>query len=592
MKNRLTSLTSGQMSELINVAIGKEKADLAIVGGTLLDVYSGELLEGWGVAVKGKRIAYVGKDVNTTIGTETRVINAAGKILIPGLIDSHNHLFWYFRTDEGIKWALKGGTTTIVTEMLEVVFSLGYQGAVKFLDSIENQPMKVLATVPPMVSTSQRNVSEAIGVAELRKLLKHDLVVGLGESYWSSVVKGDKRVLDLLAETSYQGKKIMGHSAGATGNKLVAYLVNDVRSCHEPITVPEVLERLRLGAYVILREGGIRRDLEQLSGLKDLKIDTRRLTFCSDGLMPKDLVETGHMNYVVQKAINLGFDPVVAIQMATLNAAEHLSMDNIIGGIAPGRYADILIIPDIKTIRAEYVISYGQIAAKDGELLVQPRKQVFPGWASKRVLLSPDFTPAMFAIRTDKSKTTATVRVIDQITEIVTRAGQATVPVSKGAIGIDVDKDLLKVAVIDFRVQPLKMFVGLIRGFKMKKGAFASSQAWDLTAVIVAGASEKDMAKAVNRVIAMQGGIVLSIDGEIAAEVPLTIGAFVSELPMEELAARLDDIQTKLEKLGMPFGNAHLSLTTLTSPAIPFIRICEDGLVDVKEDKLVDLVIN
>ncbi len=584
-------INSEKMNQLINAALGKEKADLVIVNGVLLNVYTGELLKDHSVAIKGERIAYVGKEIRPTIGPETKVIDAREKILIPGFIDGHTHLLYFYCIDQFLRYAMKGGTTSIITETLEIAFPLGYQGVLQFLKTTRNQPIKIFAVAPAMVSLNPTAQAKAIEKEKIWRLLKRKEVLGLGESYWHPVIQGDQRLLGLFSETLRLGKKLVGHTPGARDRKLNAYLTCGISSCHESITLEEAKERLRLGIHVLIREGDIRRDLEAISKIKDENIDLRRLALVTDGIGPKHLIEKGYMEFVVQKAINLGFDPIIAIQMATINVAEYLSLDHIIGGIAPGRYADIVIIPNIRRIQAEYVISNGQIIARDGQLMLQPKPSSFPKWAFKGLRLSKDFKPTDFDIRVNRKNTQVTARVIDQVTNLVTRELQMAMPVTKGKIEVDTEKDILKVAAIDYSIKPRKMFTGLIRGFKMKRGAFSSSGAWDLPAIIVVGAGEEDMANAVGRVIELGGGIAISLNNQILAEFSMPIGGILSPLPIEIIAQKLDEIQQKAVSLGIPFPDAHLTLATLTTPAIPFFRICEEGLVNISEGKFVDLIV-
>jgi adenine deaminase len=578
-----------QMKVLIDTALGKIKADLAIVGGNLVNVYTGELLKGQSVAIKGKRIAFVGENAEHTIGPDTRVIDAAGKTLIPGLIDAHTHLIVYYTVDEFLKYAMKGGTTTIVTETMEPSFPFGYQGVQQSLEFIKDQPIKIFATVPSMVTLSPSIQAKAFQPKTVQKLFKHGHVVGLGETYWLPVIQGDKRVLELFAETLASGKKLEGHSAGARDNNLVAYSASGISSCHESTTAEEVLERLRLGLWVMIREGDVRKELEAIARIKDEKIDFRRLCFGSDGIGPLYIAKHGYMESVVQKAIDLGFDPIVAIQMATINAAEHFSLDSIIGGIAPGKCADIVIIPDLQTIQAELVISEGSIIAREGQILVPPRKFTYPKSARKSVRLTKKLKPADFSIHVEGG-TSVTVRVIDMVTDLVTKEAQIAITPTNGVLEADVSKDILKIAIIDRTGQPGNMFTGFIRGFKMKRGAFASTGTWDLSGIIVVGANDDDMALAVNRLIELQGGIVICVGDKVLTELPLPIDGYISEQSREIMSQKAEDLQEKSAELGIPFPDAHLTLTTLTTAAIPFIRICESGLMDIRENKIVDLI--
>jgi adenine deaminase len=579
----------GRTREVMRVTLGEGKADLAIVNATILNVYTGELLKGHSVSIKGEWIAYVGDRPEHTIGPRTQVINASGRTLIPGLIDGHTHLAdGFFVIDEFLKYAMRGGTTTIVTETIEPFPVAGYEGVTDFLDSLRNQPIKIFATAPPLVSISKKTLGIPKGT--LKKLLSRDDVVGLGESYWQGVLQEPERFLPMFYETVRRGKRLEGHSAGAKGEKLMAYLVLGISSCHEPINAQEVLERLRLGVHVMIREGSIRSDLAAISKIKDAGVDLRRLMLVSDGVKPGDLLQKGYMEWVVQRAIDCGFDPVRAIQMASINVAEYFSLDGIIGGIAPGRYADLLIVPDPKTIKAEYVISNGKIIAEDGTLLVSPRKHTFSAKSRESIHLPRALEPADFSLPVVKGTSHVNVRVIDQVTALVTKEVIMSMPVVGGQMKPEAGKDILRVAAVDRRYVPGKTFVGLIRGFGLRTGAIASSSAWDTSDIIVVGENEGDMAGAVNRIRDLGGGVVVFAKGAVLAEIPLPIFGIMADAPIHALAQEVEEIRKKMSELGFPFDDPILTLMTLTTAAIPFLRICEQGLVDLKDGKTVGLI--
>jgi adenine deaminase len=576
--------------ELINVTLGREKADLAIINATILNVYTGELLENHSVAVKGEWIAYVGDEPEDTIGPQTNIIDAKGKTIIPGLIDGHTHLVWLFTASEFLRYAMVGGTTTIITETMEAFPVTGYEGVVDFLASLSDQPIKIFANAPAMVSISKK--ARGISKATLRKLLARDDILGLGESYWQVVIQEPDEFLPIFEETLRFGKRLEGHSAGAKGKKLMAYIAPGISSCHEPINAEEVLERLRLGMHVMVREGSIRRDLAPISRIKDAGVDLRRLILVTDGMEPGDLLEKGYMEFVVQKAIDCGFDPVNAIQMATINVAEYFFLDGIIGGIAPGKYADMLIIPDPGVIKAEYVISKGKIIAREGNLLVSPRKHVFSRESLNSIHLLRELEPSDFSIPVKKTSSHVNVRVIDQVTDLVTKELIVSVPVIDGEIRSDVSMDVAKVAAIDRGYFPGKIFVGLIRGLHLSTGAIACSASWDTSDIIVVGENDKDMAGAVNRIYALQGGAVAYARGKILAEIPLPVFGIISDMPMEMLSKRMEKIKRVIKDLGFPFDDPLLTLITLTGAAIPFLRICEEGLVNLKDGKTLGLIVD
>jgi adenine deaminase len=567
----------------IAVALGHDHADMTIVNAHLLNVYTAEMLTDFDIAIKGDRIAYVGPDASHTIGPHTEVIDAQGQPVIPGLIDGHTHMAWMYTAAEFLKHAIPGGTTTIITETLEPYPVAGYAGLIDFLASLQDQPIKIFATVPPMVSTSK--TAQGIPLPELEKLLARQDVLGLGETYWQGALQEPDRFLPAFNMVLQHRKNLEGHSAGASEKKLNAYVATGISSCHEPIKADEVLDRLRLGLHVMVREGSIRRDLETIAAIKDYGIDMRRLILSSDGIEPGELLEKGYMEFIVQKAINCGFDPIAAVQMATLNVAEHFGIDHLVGGIAPGKYADLLIIPDMHRIRPVYVISNGTIVAHESRILAPTRTHAFKPASLNTIHLPGDFRPDDFVLSVSTDEPDVTVRVIEMLTDLVTRESQVRLPVVDGEVRIDADQDLVKVAAIDRTHLPGKKCVGLIKNFGVQQGAMACSAAWDTSDILVVGASEADMALAVNRIRALQGGAVVSCQGQVTAELPLPIFGIMSDLPLNELASTMHTVNRAAADLGVAFPDPMLSLIALSGAAIPFCRICEQGLVNLKDGK-------
>ncbi len=568
---------------LIDVALGQKEADRAIVNAKLLNVYTAEVLDGYDVAIKDGWIAYVGPDCQHTIGSETDVIDAQGQTVIPGLIDGHTHLAWMYTTAEFLKHAIPGGTTTIITETLEPYPVAGYKGLLDFLDSLRDQPIKIFATVPPMVSTS--SAAEGIPLPELEKLMQRQDILGLGETYWQAALQKPDTFLPVFDTVLRHRKKLEGHSAGASEKKLNAYVATGISSCHEPIKADEVLDRLRLGLHVMVREGSIRRDLETIAAIKDYGIDFRRLILASDGIEPGELLEKGYMEYIVQKAIDCGFDPVSAIQMATLNVAEHFDLDHLIGGLAPGKWADLLIVPDLRTIKPVYVVSKGEVVARNGQLLVATRPHTFAPASRQTIHLAKDLRPEDFALSLESSQSETTVRVIEMLTDLVTHELKVALPVVNGQVRVDTNQDYVRVAAIDRTHNPGQMCVGLIKGFGIKHGALACSAAWDTSDILVVGAKDADMAMAVNRIKTLQGGAVVCHEGRVMAELALPIFGIMSDLPLKQLARQMQVVNRAAAELGVSFPDPMLSLIALSGAAIPFFRICEQGLVNLKDGK-------
>lgn len=589
--NRAGGENKEQRCELMKVALGEAEADLAIVNGSVVNVYTREVLERASVLVKGNKIAYVGKNVGKSIGSLTRVIDAAGKTLIPGLVDGHAHLDSMYSISELSRYAVAGGTTTIITETSNIASVLACEGTTAFLRSGKNQPIKVFVTVPPMVTLSPVTEEHAITVNDLRRLLRRKGIIGLGEPYWGTVVGGNQRVLDLITETISMGRRVDGHSAGASSNKLQAYISSGVSSCHESITAEEVMERLRLGLFIFIREGEIRRDLEAISKIRDENIDFTQLALSTDGIGPWQLIDDGYMDFVVQKAINLGFNPVLAVQMASIHTARYFGLDHLIGGIAPGKYADIVIVPDLRTIRVECVISNGQVVFENGRPVVLPKRYKYPSPVRNSVRLARNFKAEDFAIPVESSRSQVKVRLIDQVTHLVTREDFADMPVSDGQLKPDASQDILKVAAIERFYHTGKSFVGLIRGIGLKHGAIGTSYVWDCGDIIVVGADETDMAQVVNRIKGLNGGIVVCAGNRILAEIALPVAGTISTESMETVGTRLHEIQRAATELGCNSPDIRTTLAVLSTPAIPFLRICEHGLFNLRQNQFVHLVV-
>lgn len=571
---------SRDAKKLMDVALGKAPADLAVVNATLLNVYTGELLKNQSISVIDKWIAYVGDNAQDAIGSDTIVIDAAGKTVIPGLIDGHTHLGWMCTIEEYLRYIIPGGTTTIVTETLELYPVGGLDAVQEFLGSLEEQPIKILATAPAMVSISRK--AGHMPIQDLKRLFSNNNVVGLGESYWQNVLQQPDILLPRFDETLKSGKILEGHSAGASDKKLNAYIATGITSCHEPIKADEVIQRLRLGIHVMAREGSIRRDLKEIAKISKTQMDLRRLILVTDGIHPEDLLEKGYMEYVVQKAIACGFEPVAAVQMATLNVAEHFAVDHWVGGIAPGRFADMLVIPDISTIQPLMVISNGRIVFDNDALLVPARPHVFSDESRHSVHLSRQFEPADFKLESASESGIMSVRVMEMITDLVTKETILSLPADDGDIKSDIGQDLLKIAAIDRRHNQENTFVGLINGFGLKSGAFASSAAWDTSDIVAIGTNDHDLAFAVNRIHTLQGGYVLCDNNRVVAEIPFPIWGLISDLRITELVTRISTLKKALKDRGVPFPDPLLTIITLTGAAIPFFRICEEGYVDLK----------
>jgi adenine deaminase len=574
---------------LAEIALGNAPADIVIKDGVLLDVYTGRVMPKRSVAISEKWIAYVGPDASHTIGGRTNVIEANNRIISPGYMDTHTHLGCYWNISEFLEYAIPCGVTTLISEAESYACALGAEGFRAFLDQINDRPVKCYSLIPPMVTLSPATETLWLSRDETREFLKDDRVIGLGESYWQgTILTPDDRVLGLIHETLAAGKSVQGHAAGAADKKLAAYAAAGALSCHEAISTEDVLSRLELGYYVMIREGHIRHDLEVILPIKD-EIDLRRIILVTDGTEPEVLIEQGYLVDVIQKAVNLGLSPVQAVQMVSLNPAEHFGLDHLTGGISPGRLADILLLPGPGRMRPDMVISNGRIVAENGKTKVPLPKVPYPKRLLNTVNINP-ILPSQLSMPAPATGPREYVRTTDiQPGGLVTREGSAKAITRKGEYSADPENDLLKIVFIERVSGRGEKFVGFVRGWGQKSGAVATTLCWDNSGVLAIGANDRDMAAAINRVIEMQGGTALSVEGNVLVDIPCNIAGYVSEMKIADMAQALNRFQKTINQLGSSLENAHLTLCTLTTAAIPFIRMTEKGYFRLRENDIVGL---
>jgi len=384
------------------------------------------------------------------------------------------------------------------------------------------------------------------------------------------------------------GKSVQGHAAGAYDKKLAAYAAAGAMSCHEAISKEDVLARLELGYYAMIREGIVRRDLDIIVPLKD-QIDLRRLILVTDGTSPDFLIKQGYMVDVVQKAVDLGFEPIEAVRMVTLNPSEHFGMDHLVGGIAPGRFADILLLPDMKTMKPSLVISNGRIVAEKGKVAVSIPRVPYPKSILETVKIQA-LSILDLAAPAPAAGGNDFIRTIDiQPGGLVTREGKAKVRVVDRQCCADAESDLLKIVFTERVSGRGERFIGFVRGWGQKEGAVATTLCWDASGIIAIGVNDHDLVMAINRLIEMQGGTVLSVHGRVLVDIPLEVGGYISRLKIEDLAGRLEDFQKNINALGSSLEHAHLTLSTLTSATIPFMGVTEKGYFRFRENDIVGL---
>jgi adenine deaminase len=382
---------------------------------------------------------------------------------------------------------------------------------------------------------------------------------------------------------------INGHTAGASDKKLNAYVSSGILSCHEPIDYDQVMERLRLGMWVMMREGSIRRDLKNIiPQILQHKPYLNRLMFCSDGLDPVDITNHGHIDHCVREAASLGMEPIDALAIASKNCFDYYNMGKDLGGIAPGKLADMLVLDDLQTIKPRKVFVGGKLVASNGSIVTRIPKPALPAWIKKTVKISKKFTENDFAIKSTKPSVTA--NVIEMETEIITKLATAEINTKGGNVPAIPDADIWKVAAFDRIYGTGKRAIGFLKNFGASVGAFASTWGFHENDMVIIGSNEKDMVTAANLLVKSQGGMVLVRDGKTLSFLPLQVGGIISANSFDAVLQKFVEINSTLVENGCRFQRPHLMPLFLPFLALPSIRILHSGIVDVKKRSFLDAI--
>ncbi len=585
--------SKNQIEKLIRGALGEIKADLIVTGGKLINVYSGEILENTEIAVLDGRICYVGRSAAHARGEATRILDAGGLYISPGFIDGHTHIGHFCRPYEHLQACIVHGTTAVVASCDELATPFGFRGLKLFLEEVESHPARVftlISMVAPQdpLLCSTRSFSQS----EIREALDDERVLGLGEVVsWLRLLERDKELVERIEMTLERGKIIHGHTSGAKDRRLAAIAAAGVSSCHEPINEDDALERLRSGYWLMLREGSYRQDLEAtLQPLVRRGVSTQRFILVTDGMTPEDMAERGHIDFVVRRALELGLSPVQAVQAVTLNPATYSGLDQDIGGIAPGRHADLVLLEDLKSVRVRSTLIAGEVVAERGKSLIADSAFSFPA----DTIRSFKFKPAVSAdrFRVPCSLTTAQIRAMELLNINITVERILQVQPQEGRLEADLESDLLKVAVFDRHSENGKVTLGFLKGFGARVGAVGTTVNLDENTLLIAGSSDQDMALCANAIIDAGGGIAVVEQGEVLEKIDFPVGGVHSLKPWREVARKLDRIHRCLRDRGSPFNRPTYALSFLTFVTLPALRITGRGLVAVKERKLVPLILD
>jgi len=581
---------SSVLSEINSVAIGDSHADLILENCSLINVYTNEIQEKIQISIKNDRIAFVGEDATHTRGLKTKILDVKNKHVCPSFVDPHIHIDHFVTPAEFIKKSLLCGVTSLFPDSIDIVSVGGYRGFKEFLRQTQNLPMRFFHTIPGGLPVDRKfSHGKTLSIEEEKQAIGLQSVIGLGEVFsWTKVTKRDPKTIKSLKQMHENHCIINGHTAGASGKKLNSYISSGIFSCHEPINFEQVLERLRLGMWIMIREGSIRRDLKEIVPLvlshgtyKD------RLMFCSDGLDPSDISNIGHIDHCIRESIKLGMNPIDAISMGSKNCFDYYKMGNEFGGIGPGKIADILILDDYKNIKINKVILGGKIIVSNGKILVKINSPKIPTWITKTVKL-PKLEAKNFYIKSKNN--TELVNVISMKTEIVTKKTNSNLSVKNSNVVSSYDKDIWKVAAVDRTFGTKTYTVGFLENFGADIGAFASTWSFHENDMIVIGSNEKDMADAANKLIKSHGGIVVVKNGKTLASLPFQMGGIISTDSIDKVTKNFTKINDVLTDAGCKFKKPHQIPLFLPFLALPDVRILYNGIVDVKARQFIPTI--
>ncbi len=587
------ALTKQQSKRLIRGALGDIKADLIISGGKFINVYSGEILDGVEVAVLDSRVCYVGASAQHTRGGATEILDASGFYIAPGFIDGHTHIGHYARPYENLESYLLHGTSAVVASCDELASVFGLRGVKFFLDEVERHPLRVYTLISMAAPQDPLLCSTAVfSNDEIAETLGDPRILGMGEIVsWLRLTQCDEEILDRLALARRNGQIIHGHTAGARDQKLCAIANVGISSCHEPISFEDALERLRLGYWTMLRDGSLRQDLEAtLPGLISSRVNLQRLILVTDSMSPDDVENRGHMDHVVRRAIEIGLTPMQAIQAVTLSPATYSGLERDIGGIAPGRFADIALIDDLDQCRVRKLLVGGQVVARDGQSAAKRNSVNLPRDMLHCLHVTRAITPETFKIASPVTAPKIRTMELMNLTITAERIVQLNAPT--GILMPGTDTELLKVAVFDCHHGSPNVAFGFLKGFGARVGAVGLTTNLDENALMIVGSDDGDMAQCANVLLNVGGGMVIVDQGEVLETLEFPFGGIFSLQPWREVGGSLRRIQTCLKKMGSSFDKPIFALSFLPFVTLPALRITARGLVHVKERRIVSLFVD
>ena len=592
MENTTPKTWAESAATLVAVASGRAAADLVIRAGQVVNVHTREVLI-WQIAIAEGRFAYVGPDASHCIGKNTRIIDADGRYVIPGLCDGHMHIESGMLTPAEFSAAvIPHGTTTMFTDPHEIANVLGLRGVRLMHDEALMQPINVFTQMPSCAPSAPglETTGYEIGPDDVTEAMGWPGIIGLGEMMnFPGVSNGSQQMLAEIAATQNAGKTVGGHYASPDlGPAFHAYVAGGPADDHEGTCEDDAVARVRQGMRSMMRLGSAWYDVEtQITAITERGLDPRNFILCTDDCHSGTLVNNGHMNRVVRHAIACGCDPLIALQMATINTATHFGLERELGSIAPGRRGDLILTSDLETLPIEHVIARGQTVAQNGEIAVSCPHLDWPEDARQTVHLGKTLSKDDFTIKSTREVETA--RVIGVVeNQAPTKALTAEMIVENGTVSAQ--NGISQIALVERHQGTGGVVNGFVSGFGYQGDmAIASTVAHDSHHMIVVGNSRQDMALAANRLGEVGGGVTVWKDGKELALVELPIAGLMSDSPAIEVAAKADKMVAAMVDCGCTLNNAYMQHSLLALVVIPELRISDLGLVDVTTFELTEL---
>ena len=582
---------------LAAVAGGRAAADTVIRGGRLVNVCTAEILDGLDIAIIEGRIALVG-DASACIGENTKVIDAKGQYLSPGFLDAHIHIeSSMLSVTEYAKAVVPHGTVGIYPDPHEICNVLGVEGVKCMVEESRSTPLKCMFTMPSCVPAVPgfEDTGSAIGPKEVAEAMQWEEMVGLGEMMnFPGILYCGDHAQDIVAETLKADKIATGHySLPETGSGLNAYISSGIRCCHESTRAEDALEKMRRGMYALLREGSAWHDLQEVAkAITEHTVDSRFACLISDDTHPHTLKSKGHLDHILRRALEEKIDPVVALQMVTINAAQCFQMDHELGSIAPGKCADIVFIDSLETMNVTRVIIDGEIVAENGKMLAELPHYTYPEWATNSMHVRDTITADSFRVEAPAGADTVTVRAIEVIPAKVNNLEtHVKLAVKDGLLESDIQQDVLKAVVFERHHDTGTVGKGFVKGFGIRNGAMASTVAHDAHNLLVVGSNDEDMALAANTLIECGGGMAVVSEGKVLGCVPLPIAGLMNDKPAEEMAALVSVLEGAWEVIGCNMPSPFMTMALIPLACLPELRLTNRGLVDCTTFQFVPLIV-